>query len=286
MPEQKLRIVNALQKKGHIVAMTGDGVNDAPALKKADIGIAMGIKGTDVAKESSVMILQDDNFASIVEAVRGGRTIYNNIEKFITYLISRNFMLIILIMAGITFLGFDLIPLLALQILFINMFNEIMPAVSLGLDPATPGIMTMPPRDPNDNFLKKRNLFLVVTLAFVMGIASYLVFKMSDPVADTTMARTLTFATVVSMILFIPLAFRSLDKSVFSIGVFSNRLMIAGVTATFFATMSVMYIPKLNVAFGLIPLAPTEWIMPVAVAFVTFLFAEGLKLVTAAVGEK
>ncbi|WP_230375494.1 cation-translocating P-type ATPase [Methanolobus vulcani] len=282
MPEQKLRIVNALQKKGHIVAMTGDGVNDAPALKKADIGIAMGIKGTDVAKESSVMILQDDNFASIVEAVRGGRTIYNNIEKFITYLISRNFMLIILIMAGISLLGFDLIPLLALQILFINMFNEIMPAVSLGLDPATPGIMSMPPRDPNDNFLKKRNLFLVITLAFVMGIASYLVFEISDPVADTTMARTLTFATVVSMILFIPLSFRSLDKSVFSIGIFNNKLMIAGVTATFFATMSVMYIPKLNDAFGLIALSPSEWIMPIVVAFVTFLFAEGLKLATAA----
>jgi Ca2+-transporting ATPase len=286
MPEQKLRIVNALQKKGHIVAMTGDGVNDAPALKKADIGIAMGIKGTDVAKESSVMILQDDNFATIVEAVRGGRTIYNNIEKFITYLISRNFMLIILIMAGISLLGFDLIPLLALQILFINMFNEIMPAVSLGLDPATPGIMTIPPRDPDDNFLKKRNLFLVITLAFAMGIASFLVFEMSDPVADTTMARTLTFATVVSMILFIPLAFRSLEKSVFSIGIFSNHFMIAGVTATFFATMSVMYIPKLNVAFGLIPLSPAEWIMPIAVAFVTFLFAEGLKLVIAAVSKK
>ncbi|SDF47927.1 Ca2+-transporting ATPase [Methanolobus vulcani] len=286
MPEQKLRIVNALQKKGHIVAMTGDGVNDAPALKKADIGIAMGIKGTDVAKESSVMILQDDNFATIVEAVRGGRTIYNNIEKFITYLISRNFMLIILIMAGISLLGFDLIPLLALQILFINMFNEIMPAVSLGLDPATPGIMTIPPRDPDDNFLKKRNLFLVITLAFAMGIASFLVFEMSDPVADTTMARTLTFATVVSMILFIPLAFRSLEKSVFSIGIFSNHFMITGVTATFFATMSVMYIPKLNVAFGLIPLSPAEWIMPIAVAFVTFLFAEGLKLVIAAVSKK
>jgi Ca2+-transporting ATPase len=280
MPEQKLRIVNALQNKGHIVAMTGDGVNDAPALKKADIGIAMGIKGTDVAKESSVMVLQDDNFASIVEAVRGGRTIYNNIEKFITYLISRNFMLIILIMAGITLLGFDLIPLLALQILFINMFNEIMPAVSLGLDPATPGIMTMPPRDPNDNFLKKRNLFLVITLAFVMGIASFMVFALSDPVADTTMARTLTFATVVSMILFIPLAFRSLEKSVFSIGIFSNRLMIAGVIATFFATVSVMYIPKLNDAFGLIALSPSEWIMPIVVAFLTFLVAEGLKYTT------
>nr|WP_280921205.1 cation-transporting P-type ATPase [Methanolobus bombayensis] len=283
MPEQKLRIVNALQKKGHIVAMTGDGVNDAPALKKADIGVAMGIKGTDVAKESSVMILQDDNFATIVEAVRGGRTIYNNIEKFITYLISRNLMLIILIMAGISLLGFELIPLLALQILFINMFNEIMPAVSLGLDPATPGIMTMPPRDPKDNFLKRRNLFLVIILALAMGVASFLVFAISDPASDTTMARTLTFATVVSMILFIPLAFRSLERSVFSIGVFSNRLMIAGVTATFFATMSVMYIPKLNVAFGLIPLSPGEWIIPIAVAFLTFVFAEMLKLITAEV---
>jgi Ca2+-transporting ATPase len=286
MPEQKLRIVNALQNKGHIVAMTGDGVNDAPALKKADIGIAMGIKGTDVAKESSVMILQDDNFASIVEAVRGGRTIYNNIEKFITYLISRNLMLVILIMAGISLLGFELIPLLALQILFINMFNEIIPAVSLGLDPATDGIMSKPPRDPKENFLKKRNLFLVITLALAMGIASFLVFAMNDPATDTTMARTLTFATVVSMILFIPLAFRSLEKSLFTIGVFSNRLMIAGVTATFFATMSVMYIPKLNSAFGLVALSPSEWIMPVAVAFVTFLFAEGLKLLTPAAGKK
>ncbi|WP_319508710.1 cation-transporting P-type ATPase [uncultured Methanolobus sp.] len=280
MPEQKLRIVDALQKKGHIVAMTGDGVNDAPALKKADIGIAMGIKGTDVAKESSVMILQDDNFATIVEAVKGGRTIYNNIEKFITYLISRNFTLIILIMAGISLLGFDLIPLLALQILFINMFNEIMPAISLGLDPAADGIMKMPPRDPSDSFLKKRNLFLVITLAFIMGIASFLVFAWSDPAGDTVMARTLTFATVVSMILFIPLAFRSLERSVLSIGIFTNKLMIAGVLATFFATMSVMYIPHLNEAFGLLPLSAGEWIMPIGVAFTTFLCAEGLKYIT------
>ncbi|WMW21954.1 cation-transporting P-type ATPase [Methanolobus mangrovi] len=283
MPEQKLRIVDALQKKGHIVAMTGDGVNDAPALKKADIGIAMGIKGTDVAKESSVMILQDDNFATIVEAVKGGRTIYNNIEKFITYLISRNFTLIILIMAGISLLGFDLIPLLALQILFINMFNEIMPAISLGLDPAADGIMKRPPRDPNDSFLKKRNLFLVITLAFIMGIASFLVFALSDPASNTVMARTLTFATVVSMILFIPLAFRSLERSVLSIGIFTNKLMIAGVLATFFATMSVMYIPHLNEAFGLLPLSAGEWIMPIGVAFITFLCAEGLKYITRSV---
>lgn len=277
MPEQKLRIVQALQKKGHIVAMTGDGVNDAPALKKANIGIAMGIKGTDVAKESSVMILQDDNFATIVEAVKEGRAIYDNIEKFITYLISRNFMLIILIMAGIGLLGFDLIPLLALQILFINMFNEIMPAISLGLDPAADGIMKKPPREPEDNFLKKRNLTMVISLALIMGIAAFLVFALSRPSEDVVMARTLVFATVVSMILFIPLAFRSLERSVFSIGIFSNKLMIAGVVATFLATMSVMYIPYLNKVFGLLPLSSREWIVPMSVAFITFLMAEGLK---------
>lgn len=280
MPEQKLRIVNILQKKGHIVAMTGDGVNDAPALKKADIGIAMGIKGTDVSKESSDMVLQDDNFATIVEAVKGGRAIYENIEKFITYLISRNFTLVIVILMGISLLGFDLIPLLALQILFINMFNEIMPAISLGLDPAADGIMDKPPRDPKDHFLNKRNLLLVTVLAFVMGIASFLVFALGEPESNTVMARTMTFATIVSMILFIPLAFRSLERSVLSIGIFTNKLMIVGVICTFLATLSVMYIPTINEAFGLLPLSPTEWVLPMGVAFLTFLFAEGIKSVT------
>ncbi|MGM0770466.1 MAG: cation-translocating P-type ATPase, partial [Halobacteriota archaeon] len=170
MPEQKLRIVQALQNRGHVVAMTGDGVNDAPALKKADIGISMGIKGTDVAKESSLMILQDDNFETIVEAVKRGRGIYENIEKFTTYLVSRNFTEVILIMLGITLLGFELIPLLALQILFINLFGEVMPAISLGLDPIRDEVMSERPRKRGERILKKRNLVLMVSIALTMGL--------------------------------------------------------------------------------------------------------------------
>ncbi|MDP2216651.1 MAG: cation-translocating P-type ATPase [Methanolobus sp.] len=278
MPEQKLRIVEALQKKGHIVAMTGDGVNDAPALKKADIGIAMGLKGTDVAQQSSLMVLQDDNFATIVEAVKRGRSIYENIEKFTTYLISRNFTEVTLIMLGLLLLGFDLIPLLALQILFINMFDEIMPAIALGLDPAREKIMDKMPRDPNESLLKKRNVMIMVSMAAVMASSAFLVFVLNDPAENTTIARTLTFATIVSMILFIPFSFRSLEESITKIGIFSNKLMIVGVLSTVLLTLSVMYIPFLNNIFELVPLTPMQWILPLGVAFVTLIFAEGIKI--------
>jgi Ca2+-transporting ATPase len=180
-PEQKLRIVKALQNKGHVVAMTGDGVNDAPALRKADIGISMGIKGTDVSREASVMVLQDDNFATIVEAVKMGRSIYSNIEKFTTYLVSRNFTEMILILITIALLGFDYIPLLALQILFINMFSEVVPAISLGMDPVREGIMDMKPRDPKEEILGRRNMVLVISIAVAMSIVSFLVFLVADP---------------------------------------------------------------------------------------------------------
>ncbi|MBN2111125.1 MAG: HAD-IC family P-type ATPase [Methanosarcinaceae archaeon] len=280
MPEQKLRIVKALQKKGHIVAMTGDGVNDAPALKKADIGIAMGIKGTDVAKESSVMVLQDDNFATIVEAVRRGRAIYQNIEKFTTYLISRNFTEVILILMGITLLGFELVPLLALQILFINMFSEIMPSIGLGLEAPEDGIMDKDPRDPGERILNRRNLVLIISNALVMATAALLVFVYNDPAGNIQLARTLTFATVVSMILFVPSAFRSLDRSIFSMGFFSNRLMVAGVTFSFLLTLSAMYIPFLSRIFELVPLDLQQWLLPLGVAFSAMLIIEVLKAVT------
>jgi len=280
MPEQKLRIVGALQKQGHVAAMTGDGVNDAPALKKADIGIAMGIKGTDVAKESSVMVLQDDNFATIVEAVRRGRAIYENIEKFTTYLISRNFTEVILIILGITLLGYELIPLLALQILFINMFSEIMPSIGLGLDPPEEGIMDRDPRDPNESILNRRNLVLMISNALVMGSASLLVFVLNDPAENTQFARTVTFATVVSMILFVPFAFRSLDRSIFSRGFLTNKIMLVGVTVSFLLTLSAMYIPFLSNIFELVPLTAQQWILPIGIAFSTMLVIELIKAVT------
>ncbi len=280
MPQQKVRIVKALQKKGHIVAMTGDGVNDAPALKKADIGIAMGIKGTDVAKESSTMVLQDDNFATIVDAVKQGRAIYANIEKFTCYLVSRNFTEVILIMMGIILLGFDFLPLLALQILFINMFDEVMPAIGLGLDPAREGIMLKRPRDPYEKILKKRNLIMIMSMAFIMGMAAFMVFVLDDPVNEIEKARTLTFATIVSMILFIPFAFRSLDDSIIKVGLFTNKLLVGGVFGTFLLTLGVMYIPFFQSIFELTPLSVTDWLIPLSVAFAAMVFAEVIKAAT------
>ena len=280
MPEQKLRIVKALKKKGHIVAMTGDGVNDAPALKKADIGIAMGIKGTDVAKESSVMILQDDNFATIVEAVKRGRMIYENIEKFTSYLISRNFTEVILILSGIILLGFEFLPLLALQILFINTFDEIMPAIALGLDPIRKGIMSKKPRNSQEKILKKRNLILIASIAVIMALAAFLVFIFNNPAVSLDKARTLTFATIISMILFVPFAFRSLEESIFKVGILTNKLLIVGVFSTLFLTLGVMYIPFLQEIFELTTLSLTDWIIPLSAAFVTLIFAEIIKVAT------
>lgn len=279
-PEHKMRVVSALKKKGHIVAMTGDGVNDAPALKKADIGVAMGIAGTDVTRESSDLVLQDDNFATIVEAVKGGRVIYENIEKFTCYLISRNFTEVILIMLGLVLLGFEFLPLLALQILFINSFDEEMPAIALGLDPAQPGIMKKPPRNPREKILKKRNKALILGIAAFMALACFWVFNSADPVSSPeslARARTLTFATIISMILFVPFVFRSLEQPILKIGVFSNKLLVLAIGIVGAITLSAMYIPFFQEILELTTLTPQDWVIPIGIAFTSACFIELLK---------
>ncbi len=277
-PEHKLRIVNLLKKQGHIVAMTGDGVNDAPAIKKADIGIAMGIKGTDVTKEAGDMILQDDNFATIVTAVEEGRRIYENIEKFSSYLISRNFTEVILIFLGILIFDFKFLPLLALQILFINAFDEEMPAIGLGLDKAHGNLMARKPRPPKEAIMNKGNAFIVFSIAIFSALIAFIIFLMHDPVTSIEKARTMVFTTIVMMVLVGTYNFRSLRESIFVTGVFNNTILLLAVGLIALVTLLVMYIPSIQTIFELTPLGIKDWIICIGAALLNMVYMEMIKL--------
>ncbi|ABR56478.1 ATPase, P-type (transporting), HAD superfamily, subfamily IC [Methanococcus aeolicus Nankai-3] len=277
VPEQKLKIVKSLKKKGHIVAMTGDGVNDAPALKIADIGIAMGKKGTDVAKESSDMILQDDNFATIVEAIKIGRNIYENIEKFTCYLVSHNFMQVILIAIGIFIFGFDYLPLLPLHILFINAVGEELPAISLGMSPVRKEIMDKPPRK-TQNILNKMNLYLVSSLAIFMTVVVFGVFIFSNPLENIEYARTMAFSVVVGMIIFNTFNFISLDKSIFKIDYPLNKMLIIAISFIAIITIGILNISYLKEIFKFASLNLKDWIICIIASFSTVIFMEFIKI--------
>ncbi|MBT3395178.1 HAD-IC family P-type ATPase [archaeon] len=264
-PEHKVRILEALQYNGEIVAMTGDGINDAPALKKADVGIAMGKSGTDVTRETSDIILLDDNFATIVDAVKEGRTIFDNIKKFIKYLLSANFDEMGVILASM-FMGLPL-PLLPLQILWINLVTDSLPALALGVDPSEEGIMDRKPRNPKDGILKGTKTFLI--LAGILGaIATLSLFSLEYlQTGDIDKARTIALTTSVVFELLLVFSCRSETKNIFQVGFLTNKYLIGAVLIAFSLQLLVIYSP-LAVAFKLVPLGLFDWAKIVGVTVI------------------
>lgn len=275
-PTNKLSIVAALQQRGEIVAMTGDGVNDAPALKQADIGIAMGMIGTDVAREAADMVLLDDRFATIVAAVEEGRAIYDNIRKFLRYLLSTNAGELWLMLLG-PFLGLPL-PLLPLQILWINLVTDGFPALALAVEPAERGVMRRPPRRPSESLLDRTMAFevlwvglLLATVAMVVGVVAY---RIGNP--DW---QTMVFTTIALTQMGQALAVRSERESVFRLGLLSNPPMLAAVLLTVAVQLLVVYVPALQAIFGTRPLELSELIICLVVSTTLFWAMELKKLV-------
>lgn len=266
-PEHKLKIVQAMQNKGHIAAMTGDGVNDAPALKKADIGVAMGITGTDVSKEASDMVLVDDNFATIVAAVKEGRVIYDNIRKFIKYLLTTNSAELWLMLAA-PFIGMPL-PMLPLQILWINLITDGAPALALGVEPPERGIMKRPPSRPEENIFAGKMgwhiLWAGLLMAGVSLILGYWYWKNGNP--DW---RMMAFNTLAISQLCHAAAIRSERDSLFRIGLFSNKSLLWAIILTFILQMGVLYLPFMQKLFKTAALSPADLIISLAAGTVIF----------------
>jgi len=266
-PEHKLRIVDAFKKRGHIIAMTGDGVNDAPALKGADIGIAMGIKGTDVAKEASDMILRDDNFSSIVHAVKGGRGIYDNIKKFVQYLLSSNLgeVLIVFLAMLIGFTdpatGSIILPLAAIQLLWINLLTDGLPALALGVDPPSPGIMERKPRDPKKRILSRDMFGDIVMVGIIICIGTLFLFWLNLP-SGPLVAGTVAFTTVV---MFEMVRVQSVRMK-YKIGIWSNKKLILAMAISIILQVIIIYVPVFQPIFNTAPLGVIEWLEIVLVS--------------------
>ncbi|AEE91571.1 Calcium-transporting ATPase [Tepidanaerobacter acetatoxydans Re1] len=272
-PIHKLRIVDAIKQNGHIVAMTGDGVNDAPALKKADIGIAMGITGTDVAKEAADMILTDDNFASIVSAVEEGRVIYSNIRKFIFFLLSCNIAEILIIFVAMLF-GLP-VPLKPIQLLWLNLLTDAFPALALGMEAKEPNIMKRPPRNPDEPILDRQMNWQIAIQSTFMTIAVLGVFVFSlNNTSNLEIARTYAFATLIFSELLRAYTSRSETLSVFKIGFFSNKFMVGGTLVSFLLLLVVLYVPALRYIFDTVKLSIYDWDIIVLFGIMPFLAAE------------
>jgi calcium-translocating P-type ATPase len=293
-PAHKLRIVDALQADGHVVAMTGDGINDAPALKSADIGIAMGVTGTEVTKQAAKMILADDNFATIVAAVREGRDIFDDIQKFLRYLLSSNMGEVLAVFLGVVGAGVlglratgeaVVLPLLATQILWINLITDSAPALAMGVDPETDDLMARSPRKPSERAIDARMWITVLSSGLVMALATlatidlYLPGGLMEGSEDLTTARTAGFTVLVLAQMFNCFNTRSQATSAFH-RLFVNPWLWGAVALSVLLQAVVVHVPVLNVAFGTAPLSAAQWAVCVAMGSAVLWFGELRKWLT------
>ena len=299
-PEHKLRIVDGLQADGAIVAMTGDGVNDAPALKSADIGVAMGIAGTDVTKEAADMILADDDFATIVAAIREGRGIFANIRTFLRFLLSSNVGEVLTMFLGVMLAGVlgltdtgeaVAVPLLATQILWVNLLTDTAPALAMAVDPPPDDLMRMPPRRATDRVIDREMWIGILFVGLVTAVVTLIALDLGldggvlGGSGDIDRARTMAFTTLVLAQLFNCFNARSDRASAFH-HLFSNRLLWGAVALSAALQFSVVQLPLLNEAFGTAPLSLGEWLACLGLASVVLWATEAKKLVQRGLGRR
>lgn len=281
-PENKIQIVNAWQKRGCIVAMTGDGVNDAPALKKADIGVAMGITGTEVSKDAAAMILTDDNFATIIKAVANGRNVYRNIKNAIQFLLSGN-------MAGImavlytSLLGLP-VPFAPVHLLFMNLLTDSLPAIAIGMEPAEEGLLSQKPRDPKQGILTREFLIKIGLQGALIATSTMIAFHQGLKVGDEALASTLAFATLTLARLFHGFNCRS-HKPIFKIGFRSNTSSIWAFAAGIVFLAAVLFVPVFSRWFAVAPLTMGQVGMIVILAFIPTFFIQIYKIIANKIGE-
>jgi len=270
-PEHKVRIVKAFQKTGAVVAMTGDGVNDAPALKKSDIGIAMGRKGTDVAKNAADMILNDDNFVTIVDAVKQGRNIFDNIKKAIHFLIATNIGEIVTIFVGLL-LGVKS-PLLAVQLLWVNLVTDSLPAIALGLEPPEKDIMNRPPRDSRKSIFADGLMGKIVVEGFMIGMFTILAFFIGNRYYGIEVARTMAFISLGMLELIHSFNVKS-EESIFKVGLFENKYLLGAFVLGTVLQLGILFVPTLAEIFKLTQLNTTQWLITIAISIAPIIIVE------------